>query len=69
MRSPRPVPSCHGYALGRPPDTDVKVLRQRVDDAGLQDVDMKISLVLGSAQEFPGDSGYVRDAGGEFRYP
>lgn len=44
-------------ALGRPPDIDVKVLRKRMDDAGLQDVDMEISLILGGAQEFPGDSG------------
>ena len=44
-------------ALGRPPEVNVEVLRERMDDAGLQDVDMEISLVLGAAQEFPGDSG------------
>lgn len=44
-------------ALGRPPEVDVDVLRERMDDAGLQDVDMEISLVLGGAQEYPGDSG------------
>jgi len=40
-------------ALGRPPEIDPSALRERLDEAGLADVDMQVSLVLGGSIDYP----------------
>lgn len=40
-------------ALGRPPELNPDTLRQQLNDAGLQDVDVNVSLVVGGSQNFP----------------
>ncbi len=41
-------------ALGRPPEASDKALRAALDDAGLEDVDVTVSLVLGGTRQLPG---------------
>jgi uncharacterized hydrophobic protein (TIGR00271 family) len=38
-------------ALGRPPEADAADLRQELDAAGLEDVDVRVTLVIGGSQD------------------
>jgi uncharacterized hydrophobic protein (TIGR00271 family) len=40
-------------ALGRPPEANAGDLRRDLDDAGLADVDARVTLVVGGSQEIP----------------
>jgi len=40
-------------ALGPPPEIDEKELRRQLDDAGLEDVDARVTLVVGGARDLP----------------
>ena len=41
-------------AVGPPPTIQEQTLRQRLDEAGLQNVDAKVTLVLGGSKDIPG---------------
>ena len=41
-------------ALGRPPEADATSLRRDLDEAGLADVDTRVTLVVGGSQDLPG---------------
>ena len=41
-------------AVGPPPTIQEVGLRQRLDDAGLKDVDAKVTLILGGSKDLPG---------------
>jgi len=43
-------------ALGPPPQLDEKQLRRQLDDAGLEDVDARVTLVVGGARDLPSRS-------------
>jgi uncharacterized hydrophobic protein (TIGR00271 family) len=40
-------------ALGSPPEANAEELRQDLDDAGLQDIEATVTLVLGGSKELP----------------
>lgn len=40
-------------AVGRPPEADADSLRDLLDAGGLQDVDMRVTLVLGGTEDLP----------------
>ena len=40
-------------ALGPPPEADGEALRRALDDAGLQDVDARVTLVIGGSRDLP----------------
>lgn len=40
-------------ALGRPPELNPDPLRQQLNDAGLEDVDVEVTLVIGGSRSFP----------------
>lgn len=42
-------------ALGAPPEISTDELRTSLDDAGYQDVDLQVELVVGGVQSLPGD--------------
>lgn len=43
-------------ALGQPPQVNADVLRERLDEAGMTDVDLKVELIIGGEKDFPAKS-------------
>lgn len=43
----------HIVALGRPPEAEVASLRTALDEAGLADLDVEVTLVVGGTRELP----------------
>jgi hypothetical protein len=45
----------HLIAVGPPPEADSRTLREALDEAGLEQVDAEVTLVLGGTRRLPAD--------------